>query len=60
MVRVEGSRTAGMLEAWRWEYLRDLLSEEDRALEVSRARPARGGSARVRVDRVEGMGRDRV
>lgn len=47
-----------MLLAWRWRNFLDVERERARAVEVSRLIPARSGSARVKLVRVELMGRE--
>lgn len=57
-MRVDGKRTAGILEACRREYLWWRDKEVARAFEVSRARPDRRGRKRVRAVKVLDIGRE--
>lgn len=52
MVKVDGRSTAGKFEAWRRAYLRDRETDKARAVDVSMARPATAGRARVKEVRV--------
>jgi len=58
MERVEGRRTGGMVRVgWVFVYFDDVDRAVAIAFEVSRTMPAMAGRARVRAERVFGMGR---